>query len=384
MIFDGLGLTPIINAVGPATRLGGLPLADEVLQAMREATTTSVRMDELQLAVGRRLAELLEVPGAYVTPGASAALSLATAAVLAQGRAEISDQLPLVESGRNRVVIQHAHRDPYDHAVSAVGACIVEIGFPGSTHADELRRALGEDAAAVLFRPGRPGNLLDLPTVAAIAHAAHVPVIVDGALHVPPIERLKRYFADGADLVAVSGGKGFRGPQASGLLCGDPRLLEMAALQHQDMDERANTWRPASGESPPRHGIGRGMKIGREQIAGLLCAVERHVRAPGADEQQGLRELADIEESLQGVEGLAVSRGFDDALNVPMLHIDVASSGCPVDDVLRRLAEGSPRVYVGEELAWQNTLTVSPMALLPGEGRALAAAVKATIEERSS
>lgn len=384
MIFDGLSLTPVINGVGPATRLGGLPLADEVLQAMREAAKISVRMDELQLAVGRRLAELLGVPGAYVTPGASAALSLATAAVLAQGKAEISDQLPSVEGGRNRVVIQHAHRDPYDHAVSLVGGHIVEVGFPSSTHADELRRALGDDTAAVLFRPGRPGNLLDLPTVAAIAHSAHVPVIVDGALHVPPIERLQTYFAEGADLVAVSGGKGFRGPQASGLLCGEPGLLEMAALQHQDMDERADTWRPASGESPPRHGVGRGMKIGREQIAGLLSAVERHVRAPGADEKPGLDELSDIEEALQGVEGLTVSPGFDDALNVPVLHIDVTSSGSSVDDVLRRLASGSPRVYVGEERAWQNTLTVSPMALLPGEGRSLAAAVKAAIRERKS
>lgn len=379
MIFDGLGLTPVINGVGPATRLGGLPLTEEVLQAMREAARTSVRMDELQLAVGRRLAELLGVPGAYVTPGASAALSLATAAVLAQGKAEISDQLPLVEGGRNRVVVRVAVRVLDHHAVSAVGGRIVEIGFPGSTHADELRRALDHDTAAVLFRPGRPGNLLDLPTVAAIAHTAHVPVIVDGALHVPPIERLQKYFTDGADLVAVSGGKGFRGPQASGLLCGDPRLLQMAALQHQDMDERANTWRPVTGDSPPRHGVGRGMKIGREQIAGLLCAVERHVRAPGADEKQGLDELSDMEEALQGVEGLTVSRGFDDALNVPVLHIDVTSSGSSVDDVLRRLAGGSPRVYVGEELAWQNTLTVSPMALLPGEGRALADAVRAAI-----
>jgi L-seryl-tRNA(Ser) seleniumtransferase len=379
MIFDRLGLTPIINGVGPATRLGGLPLSDEVLQAMREATRTSVRMDELELAVGRRLAELLGVAGAYVTPGASAALSLATAAVLAQGSAEISDQLPLVEGGRNRVVIQHAHRDPYDHAVSAVGGRIVEFGFPGSTHPDELRRALRYDTAAVLFRPGRPGNLLDLTTVAGIAHAANVPVIVDGALHVPPVERLQKYFADGADLVAVSGGKGFRGPQASGLLCGDPRLLEMAALQHQDMDERASTWRPVTGESPPRHGVGRGMKVGREQIAGLLCAVERHVRAAGADEKEGLDELSEVEGALRGVEGLAISRGFDDALNVPVVYIDVTSSGSSVDDVLRRLAEGSPRVYVGEELAWRNTLTVAPMALLPGEGRALAAAVKAAI-----
>jgi L-seryl-tRNA(Ser) seleniumtransferase len=379
MIFDGLGLTPVINGVGPATRLGGLPLAEEVLEAMREATRASVRMDELQLAVGRRLAELLGVPGAYVTPGASAALSLAVAAVLGQGKAEISDHLPLVEGGRNGVVIQHAHRDPYDHAVSAVGGRIIEIGFPGSTHADELRRALGHDTAAVLFRPGRPGNLHDLPTVATIAHGNHVPEIVDGALHVPPIERLQKYFADGADLVAVSGGKGFRGPQASGLLCGDPRLLEMAALQHQDMDERANTWRPVTGESPPRHGIARGMKVGREQIAGLLCAVERYVRAPGVDEKQGFDELSDVEEALRSVDGLAVSRGFDDALNVPVLYIDVTPSGSSVDDVLCRLAEGPPRVYVGEELAWRNTLTVAPMALLPGEGRALAAAVKAAI-----
>jgi L-seryl-tRNA(Ser) seleniumtransferase len=121
------------------------------------------------------------------------------------------------------------------------------------------------------------------------------------------------------------------------------------------------------------------MKVGREQIAGLLCAIERYLRAPGADDEAGISELADAERGLEGVAGVVISRSFDDALGVPVLHIDTSATGTPVDDILRRLATGTPRVYVGEDLAWRNTLTVSPMALLPGEGRALADALRAAI-----
>ncbi len=387
-ILSELGLAPVLNGVGPATRLGGLPLPDEVWDAVRMATRSNVRMDELQIACGRRIARLLGVPGAYVTSGATAALTLAAAAVMTRAQPALIDQLPHVESMPFEVVIQRAHRDPYDHAVTSVGARLVEIGFPATTHPDELERVLSERTAAVLFRPGRPGNLLSLRQTAEVAHRHDVPVIVDGALYVPPVDRLTAFFDDGADLVAVSGGKGFRGPQASGLLCGRPDLLDAVALHHQDMDERQTTWpslpragRPSRGATPPRHGIGRGMKVGREQLFGLLAAIERYLRDPAADERCGIAELDLVESGLITEPRLVVTRVDDDALAVPTLHIDVSGADRGVDEIVRRLAAGSPRAFVGEELAWRNVLTVNPMALAQGHGTALATAIRDAVAD---
>ncbi|GMA95398.1 hypothetical protein GCM10025881_22220 [Pseudolysinimonas kribbensis] len=324
-LLDTPGLRPIVNGVGPATRLGGLPLADEVWDAMRAAFRHPVRLDELQAAAGARLSALLEIPACYVTSGAAAALHLATTIALTQGDEAAIDRLPVVVGARSTVVIQKAHRDPYDRAVEQAGARLLEIGYPASSHPGELERVLDESVAAVLFRPGRSGDLLSLAETAAIAHAHGIPVIVDGALHVPPVDRLRRFLADGADLIAVSGGKGFRGPQASGLLCGTADWVSLAGVHQQDMDERPTTWSPAvprTSPTPPRHGPSRPMKVGREQLVGLVAAVERYLRDPGADELPGIAELDRAEETL-GAAGLAVERLRDDALDVPMLRIRV-------------------------------------------------------------
>jgi L-seryl-tRNA(Ser) seleniumtransferase len=265
-IYDDLGVPAVLNGEGPATRLGGLPLHPEVWAAMQEALASSVRIGDLERAAGARIAELLGVPAAYVTSGASAALHLATAAVMTRGDAALIDRLPDTAGMRHRVIIQSAQRDPYDRAVQAAGATLVPIGYPDSTHPGELERELGDDVAAVLFRPGRGGNLLSLEATCRVAHAAGVPVMIDGAMFVPPVDRLREYFDLGADLVAVSGGKGFRGPQGSGLLCGRAEFIDVIDLHHQDMDERDTTW-PRNDETTPMttpsHGVGRSMKVGR-------------------------------------------------------------------------------------------------------------------------
>ena len=272
-----------MNAVGPATRLGGLPLSGAVTAAMIDAVTDNVRMDELEEAAGGELARLLDVPAVYVTSGAAAALTLGVAVCVAGADPAAVEALPRLGAPR-RVVVQHAHRDPYDHAVTAVGVALTEIGFPGSTYSDELTRELDESVAAVLWRPARAGELLGLRQVADLSHAAGVPVVVDAAMDVPPVSRLHEFFADGADLVAVSGGKGFRGPHTSGLLCGRADLIAAVGLHHQDMDIRALTYQPSevTGAQPlrGRHGLGRGMKVGREQIVGLLVAVREYVEDP--------------------------------------------------------------------------------------------------------
>lgn len=376
-LYERLGVPGAINAVGPATRLGGLPLHPEVWAAMQEALATPVRMDAFEAAAGRRIAELLGAPAAYVTSGAAAAMVLGTTAAMTGGRAELVDRLPDTTGMPRRVLIQAAHRDPYDRAIASTGAGLETIGYPDSTHPGELERALGDDVAAVLYRPGRPGNLLSLAQTAALAHAHGVPVLVDGAVHAPGLERLRALFADGADLVALSGGKGFRGPQASGLLLGREDLVAAVGAQHQDMDERVSTWPPgldAGGRTPPRHGPGRPMKVGREQIAGLLAAIERYVRDPGGDEAPGIAELAETERILSDA-GADVERSHDAALDVPSLHVRAGDGPADVDALVLALAARAVPVYVGESEAWRGIVTVNPMALRPGDGAALGSAL---------
>ncbi len=382
-IYDDLGVPTAINAVGPATRLGGLDLHPDVWAAMTESLQASVRMDVLERAAGRYLADTLGVPAVYVTSGASAALFLATAVTMARGDAALVDRLPDASAMRHRVIVQAAHRDPYDRAITAAGATLTVIGYPESTHPGELEREIDDRTAAVLFRPGRPGNLLGLSRVAEIAHAHGVPVIVDGALFVPPVERLRAFFEDGADLVAVSGGKGFRGPQASGLLCGRDDLIAAVGLHHQDMDERDTTWPGRSGaeaSTPPRHGIARSMKVGREQIAGLVAAVRRYCADPGADERGGTVELEAAHAALAAA-GVPVERVHEAALDVPSLHVDVRAAGADVDRVVAALGARPVPVYVGESEAWRGVLTLNGMALTSGQGILLAQALSEAIVE---
>lgn len=370
-IYEELGLRVIVNAVGPATRLGGLPLSPAVLTAMADAVANNVRMDELEESAGQEIAQLLDVPAAYVTSGASAALTLAAAVCVAGDRPGLIEDLPGAAAGR-RVIVQRAHRDPYDHAITAVGASLTEIGYPGSTLPDELARELDESVAAVLWRPGVAGELLPLRTVADLSHAAGVPVIVDAAMDVPPVARLHQLLADGSDLIAISGGKGFRGPHTSGLLCGRHDLVSTIALHQQDMDIRAQTWQPSevTGVTPlrGRHGLGRGMKVGREQIAGLLTAVREFIAAPDAWHAHYAAELAACAGELGACPTLVVGKGYNHHLDVPVLSVDFGKAVLSANEVVRRLDTGEPRIHIGEEDAWRHVLTVNPMGLRTGDG----------------
>ncbi len=227
-VYQELGVTPVINAAATLTRLGGSRMAPDVLAAMNEAAASFVQIDELQARAGDVIAGITGAEAGYVTTGAAAALTLGTAACLAGMDVSKMDRLPDTTGMKNEVVVQKGHRNAYDHAVRAAGITFVEVGtlgYPGAggTFAWQIEEAITDKTAAV-FCPilDTPGTL-SLKEVAEIAHAKGVPVIVDAAAELPPRSNLQKFIADGADLVAFSGGKAIGGPQSSGVLAGRRR-----------------------------------------------------------------------------------------------------------------------------------------------------------------
>lgn len=260
-IYRSLGLKPIINCATTYTRIGGSIMAPEVAQAMADAAGTFVNIPDLQLAVGKRLAELTRNEAAYVSNGAAAGLALATAACVAGDDPALMARLPNDLRGmKNEVVVHRTQRNWYDIAVRQVGVTLVEIGHIMETAPWEIDAAINERTAAVVYFAGTHlnRNTLPLEYVVERAHARGTPVIVDAAAQVPPISNLWHFTQEcGADIAIFSGGKYLAGPQNSGLVVGREELIAKMRVN-----------------GPPNQRIGRSMKVSKEAMIGLLAAVE--------------------------------------------------------------------------------------------------------------
>ncbi|GLU47322.1 aminotransferase class V-fold PLP-dependent enzyme [Nocardiopsis ansamitocini] len=262
-LHETLGLRRVINASTTFTALGGSLMPPEVLDAMREAAGAFVDMHELHLATGRRIAALTGNEAAYVTSGCAAAMVLGVMACRTGSDPRLIGLLPDAPGLPDEVVMHTAHRIPYDSAVTLAGARVRAIGNVIQTFDWELEAAITERTAAVLYvaGPHLARGALPLADVVRIAHGRGVPVIVDAAAQLPPVSNLWHFSTEvGADLVTFSGGKALHGPQASGLMVGRADLVEAA---------RQN--------GAPFQRLARPMKAGKEEIAGLLAAVERYL-----------------------------------------------------------------------------------------------------------
>ena len=268
-IYEQFGVRRIINARSFSTKAGGAPLPPEVVEAMRQAADSCVRMDELQEAASRVIADVTGAQAGIVTSGASAALTLAAAACIAGLDVDRMNRLPHTSGMPCEIVVHRSHRNDYDHALRTAGARFVEVGFSHCTFPYEVRKAITANTVALFFQAGGDGQVMPLREFAEIGKQLGKPTIVDAAAELPPEENLRHYIAAGADLVAFSGGKHLRGPQSTGILCGRADLIFSAALQHQDMDVFSQSWplREHIGQGrlagPPHHGIGRGFKVGK-------------------------------------------------------------------------------------------------------------------------
>lgn len=324
--FESLGVRPLINCYGTYTIISGSRALKQVTEAMIEATNHYVHMDELMEKVGQRLAELTGAEWGYITSGCAAALTELCAACIAGGDPEKMARLPDTKGMRNEVIIQKGHRNEYDRAFRLAGAEMIEV----VTIAD-LRAAISERTAMVAFI----GDLEDLGQISAqdmirIAHEHNLPCIVDAAAQRPDVPN--RYLLMGADAVAYSGGKHLRGPQASGLVLGRKDLLQAAFLH-----------------SAPHHGVARPMKVGKEEIMGLLAAVEAWVL--GRDHQAEWRMwegfLETIRRAVSVLPSVYTEIRLPGVANVaPALFIswDKDVLHCTPEEIHQELYEGEPRI----------------------------------------
>ena len=382
-IYAKLGVKRRINAAGTLTRLGGSPMAPEVLDAMRAAAESAVDIGELQSAASRIIARTTGAEAGLVTSGASAALTLAAAACLAGYDIARMARLPDPRDMPNEIVMARTHRNAYDHALRAAGATIVDIGHNDrgtgagvrGLEAWEIEAAFGPRTVAFCF-VATAETKHDLPRIAEVCRRRGVPVIVDAAAQLPPSTNLTAFIAAGADLVVFSGGKAIGGPQSSGILAGKRALVASALLQQLDMDVVPGRWSApdfvdrAKVAVPPHHGIGRGFKVGKEEIVGLLVALERFA---ASDDLARLRaaeaRLGKIAAELRSVETRIV------AGKVPTLEIVAKDASA----VLARLAANDPPVHVGERKAESGILIIDVQAVRPEDDATLMRALQVAL-----
>jgi D-glucosaminate-6-phosphate ammonia-lyase len=384
-IYAALGVKRRINAAGTLTRLGGALMHDEVLAAMSAAARASVDMGELQAAASRAIAGATGAQAGLVTTGAAAGLTLAAAACMTGWDIARMAALPRTDGFPNEILLPRTHHTGYAHALRASGAVLVDLGHNDrGTGAGvrglepwEIEAAITTRTAAFAFA-AHPSNLADLAMVVEVCGKRKIPVIVDAAAQLPPKANLRRYFELGADLVAFSGGKALGGPQASGILAGRRDLVGAALVQQLDMDVAAATWTAPelvdlqAMKGIPHHGLGRGFKAGKEEIVGLLVALERFVAADDQAANAALeKRLARIAAELGDVPRQLLPA--QQTGKVPQLELRVGPQAFAIS---RRLQEGEPPVHVSERFAAQGILIVDPQALRPEDDGALAAALR--------
>lgn len=329
MVYQRLGIKPVINGVGTVTSLGGCIMAPEVIRAMEEATQFFVPLEELQKSAGEHIAKLLNVPAAMVTCGAASSLTVATATSMVRGDARKIPQLPDVTGLPFEVIQQKSHHDGYEPQMRLCGAKIVTVETR-----KELDAAISERTAMLFFlnRANFEGHI-QRPEWIQVGKEHGIPTLLDAAADVPGKERLSQYVHEGFDLVAFSGGKGLLGPQSTGLLLGRQDLVAgaMEAIS-------------------PFGGIGRGMKVGKEEIVGLVAAIERYLKVDHEAERRALgRRVEEMILVLQPVSGLRLTRHIPTIANeVPhlLMEWDENKPRKSSMEVIEQLKKGDPPIHI--------------------------------------
>jgi L-seryl-tRNA(Ser) seleniumtransferase len=349
--YQSLGVRPVINAYATVTKYGGSLMPTEVLAAMNEAAGSFVDLAQLQRRVGGRIAHLTRNEAACVTSGAAAGIMLSAAAAVLYKQPEALHQFPDIAAFKHEAIILQSQRNPYDYAIHQTGLRFSEIeGSPAA-----LRGAIKDKTACIFWFPRGAGSADDirLADVIAIADEHDIPVIVDAAAQLPPVENLWRFSEMGAALALFSGGKDLRGPQPSGLMLGRRDFIESI--------------RPISN---PNHGLGRPLKVGKEEMMGLLAAVERYLKLDHAARERYCEEAVRMFcAALNPLPGVRAERVFPNEAGQPLprcrVTIDSAALGKSADALVQDFLAHEPAIAVAPDS--DASFYLNPMTLEPGE-----------------
>jgi len=358
-VYRAIGVRPVINARGTFTIITGSQTLPEVKRAMDEASRSYVQMDELMEGVSKRLAEITGADWGIITAGCCAAITHFTSACIAGSNPERMQRLPNLTGLKNEVIIPGYSRNVYDHAVRMLGTKIIEVDdFSKLEAAFNSRTAM----VYILAGPGDEGPL-GTAAVAAVAKRHNVPLLVDAAAEILTFPNV--HLQRGATAVAYSGGKCIRGPQAAGLLIGEKSLLQAAWLN-----------------SAPHHAFGRSLKVGKEEIMGMLTAVETwKKRDHQAEWQQWMSWLNHIGSRVSAVNGVTTKILEPEGLSnkTPSLRIlwDGSKTGITGSELAKVLLDSEPRIVVAGGSGtrpdrMESTVTVTPYMMIPGDEKVVA------------
>ncbi len=390
-MFEQFGIQPIINAVGYATRVSGSCPHPDVIAAMGAASAHYFEIDDLLSAASRQIQESTGAEAGIVTCGAGAALTLAAAACLAGNDPDLMDQLPDVTAcPRNEIIYPIPGPFDYDHAVRLAGAKLVLIDYRATDALQQIERVITPKTAAIGFVWLRMDERPDLSSLADLAHQHGLPLIVDAACALPPMEHLTAFSRSGADLVAYSGGKHLGGPQASGILCGRADLIRSAWVQMVDMDVREGTWSLqhwiAQGwlSRPPRHGIGRSMKVSKESIVGVIAALKRYASRNHAAEYAGWQATIDqISDQICEIPELRVTRLTRGMNGQPYPNLLIESGSEPnsltVRNLLLSLRNRPRRIVLAEDEQNPGRAFLYAQCLQPGDAEEIISAIQQAV-----
>ncbi len=367
--YVSLGVRPVINVATTLTMLGGSLMCEEVLAAMNAASSQYVSIEELHLAVGRRIATLTGNEAAHVTGGCAAAIVLGVLAAANRGSTALIDR-PLLETDLpSEVVVDRSHDIAYLPAIRLAGAHICWIGDGESTTQAELHSAIADTTAAVFYVAGsiHEGAALSLAETIRVAHASGVPVIVDAAAQLPPVQNLRHYTTElGADLALFSGGKGLRGPQSSGLIVGSRRYVAACAAN-----------------ASPSPGLARALKVGKEEIVGLAKAIELYVaRDQAADRRQHELVCGGWVRQLDEMPGVTACLRRTNEAGQPsprvLVTVSAQEAGGDADQFRRELWDRPTRIAVLADSS--DTFYITPDTLASGEAGMVIEAIRSVCD----
>jgi L-seryl-tRNA(Ser) seleniumtransferase len=359
--YEKLGVPKIINAAGTYTYLTASIMPAAVQAAIMAASNHNVRLRDLQAAAGAYIAQRLKCDAALVSSGAAAALTLGAAACMTRGVSDGAKDVPArVGAFPHEAIIQTAHRFVHEHALEMCGLTLVNV-----TTLDDYDRAFSERTALAFYFNAAEGGEISREDWVRVAHAHHVPCFVDAAADVPPIANLWNLTGMGFDLVAFSGGKGMRGPQNAGLLLGRKDLIAAAAANN----------------NPNDRSVGRGMKVAKEQIVGMVAALDWLLEQTDDGIEADARGRCErIAAPLKGIPTLTTEIFVPPIANhVPhlMIRYDETRVAITPVDVAAALANGNPAIELNPGTGHasgaaglhsdEHTIVVGPWMMRPGE-----------------